>query len=156
MHHERRTSSYDLQGWKLHLCQKITFYYNNNNQNITSLTAYENIWVTITAIKKIIVYYDKNSLLHTAKIVCESLGLQCYKRFRKLFSCNFCACDLLQLTRMFPWTPNFLCACIGTYRGDHTSLLGRPDYTLFLYIKIMKYRWVWTNLVKTVFLNDKL
>ena len=134
MHYESRTSPYDLLVWKLHLCKKINSHYQNNNQNITSLTAYENNWDTIIAIKKIIVYYDNKWLVHTAKIVCERLGLQCYKWFGKLVSCNFCACDLLQPTRILPWTFNFLCACIGTYRGDHTSLLERPDYTLFLYV----------------------
>ena len=74
---------------RLHVCQNITFYHQNNNQNLTPLTAYESNLSAITIVKKIIVYYEMNWLLHITKIVCERLGSGCYERFRNHFNVIF-------------------------------------------------------------------
>ena len=55
---ERCRSSYDLQ---LYLSKKIDIY-QNNSQKVTPLAVYGNNWIAFNIIKKIIAYYDNNTI----------------------------------------------------------------------------------------------
>ena len=135
-------SSYDLQGCKLHLCQKITVYYQNNNQKITSLTVYENNWGTIIAIQLLCITITIGCCIQQSLFV-KGQGYSVTKVSENYFNvisthaicCNSRVCSLGRL---------ILSACIQARIGTIICVFqeGFIPHCFFTYIKIVKYRWV--------------